>query len=613
MSGDIDTIAAVTPETLARLPVFVSPRVSPNGEELAFYHDRSGRMELYTAPVDAATDPDRWTQVSDDNVPRNPTAGFTYGPDGRELFFHRDEEGDEQMDVYSLTRDGEVTPVLETDGQTYLLDVASDGTLIVASNHGEQLNLYTFDPATRESTQLTTFDLPVRPRPDLLSPDERRVACAANESDDLQNQDVYVVNRDSGDCRRLNIGEEGAEAGVAGWFPDGDRLLVNDNTTDATRVGVYDLPTDTVDWLTDGDKEVTAAAVLPGGEQALGIRTRRAAEVPVVFDLDTGASRELDVPEGVVSLAGPPNQTFLDESTVLLDVTTGDRRSELVAYDLTTDERWTVLPAGYGDLDPDVFVAPEYVRYKSEDGTEIGALLYEPPNAGNDMPAVVKVHGGPPVQAQHSFDTLTQVLVSQGYTVLRPNYRGSTGRGREFKNAIDGDWGGMEQVDIRRGAEWLAAERPVDPDRIAVFGGSFGGYSAYCQLTMYPEPWAAGIAWIGMTDLVSLYEESMPHFKSTLERYLGDPEENKAFYRERSPITHVENVEAPIGILHGVNDPRCPISQARQFRDALVEHGWNAPEDFAYHELGEEGHGSVDQEQRLRAFELVTDFLDARL
>ncbi|MEZ3145457.1 prolyl oligopeptidase family serine peptidase [Halobaculum sp. MBLA0143] len=613
MSGQIDTTAAVTPEALARLPTFVSRRVSPDGEEFAFYHDRTGRMELYVAPADTATDPDQWTQLSDGNVPRNPTGAVSYGPDGRELFFHRDDDGDEQTDVYRLTRDGNATPVVETDGQTLLLDVASDGCLVYASDHGEQLNLYTFDPAADESTQLTTFDLPVAPRGAPLGPDERRVACAANESDDLQNQDVYVVDRDTGDCRRLDVGREGAEASVADWFPDGERLLVDDDTTDAARIGVYDLETDTVDWLSDGTEVVNAAAVLPGGERVLGIRTRRAAEVPVVYDVETGESHELDVPEGVVSLAGTPDQTFLDDSTVVLDVTTGDRRSELVAYDLATDERRTVLPADYGDVDPEVFVSPEYVRYESEDGTEIGGLLYETPVADGAAPAVVKVHGGPPAQAQHGFDTYAQVLVSQGYTVLRPNYRGSTGRGREFKNAIDGDWGGMEQVDVRRGAEWLAAECDVDPDRIAVFGGSFGGYSAYCQLTMHPEPWAAGVAWIGMTDLPGLYEESMPHFKSTLERYLGDPEDNEAFYRERSPLTHVENVEAPIGILHGVNDPRCPISQARQFRDALEDRGWSDPEDFAYHELGEEGHGSVDQEQRLRALEHVTEFLDERL
>ncbi|MEZ3117454.1 prolyl oligopeptidase family serine peptidase [Halobaculum sp. MBLA0147] len=613
MSTQIDSADELDPETLARLPSFVTPRISPDGSEVAFFHDRSGRMEVYVASTADASDPSTWTRLSDGNVPRNPRGALHYDTDGEEIFFHRDEDGDEQNDVYRLDRDGTATPVIETDGQSFLVDTASDGTLVYVSDHGEQLNLYAFDREAGESTRLTTFEQPVRPGPSTLSPDEERIAFACNESENLQNRDVYVAARDGSDRRRLDVGEDGAEASAVDWFPDGERLLVDDNSTDRSRVGVYDLDADTVEWLSDGTTEETADAVLPGGDAVLVTRTRRAAEVPVVYDLAGGESRELDVSEGVVSLAASPAESFLDETTVALQVTTGDSRSELVAYDLTSDETRTLLPADYGDVDPDVFVAPEYVRYESEDGTEIGALLYESPTAESPAPAVVKVHGGPSVQAQHSFDVYTQFLVSQGYTVLEPNYRGSTGRGREFKNAIDGDWGGMEQVDVRCGAEWLAAERDVDPDRRAVLGASYGGYSAYCQLTMHPEPWAAGVAWIGMTDLLQLYEDSMPHFKSALERYLGDPEENEALYRERSPITHVENVEAPIGILHGVNDPRCPISQARLFRDALEDRGWSAPEDFAYHELGEEGHGSADQDQKARAFELIAEFLDDRL
>ena len=107
----------------------------------------------------------------------------------------------------------------------------------------------------------------------------------------------------------------------------------------------------------------------------------------------------------------------------------------------------------------------------------------------------------------------------------------------------------------------------------------------------------------------------MPHFKTTLEQQLGDPEENADFYRERSPITHVEDIERPIGILHGVNDPRCPASQARVFRDALDEMGWTEGEDgdYEYHELGEEGHGSTDTEQRIRQYRILADYVERRL
>jgi dipeptidyl aminopeptidase/acylaminoacyl peptidase len=135
------------------------------------------------------------------------------------------------------------------------------------------------------------------------------------------------------------------------------------------------------------------------------------------------------------------------------------------------------------------------------------------------------------------------------------------------------------------------------------------------QMLQYPELYAAGISQVGITDLKALYEESMPHFKTTLERYLGTPEENEDLYEERSAVTHVENLAAPLCIIHGVNDPRCPISQARIFRDALVDEGYDEGEDgdFEYTELGEEGHGSTDIDNKIRSFELVADFLKRRV
>jgi dipeptidyl aminopeptidase/acylaminoacyl peptidase len=149
-----------------------------------------------------------------------------------------------------------------------------------------------------------------------------------------------------------------------------------------------------------------------------------------------------------------------------------------------------------------------------------------------------------------------------------------------------------------------------------VFGGSYGGYSAYWQMVQYPDLYDAGIAWIGLTDLAEMFETTMPHFRTELmEKNLGTPADNPDLYEARSPITHVDNLGAPLFVIHGVNDRRVPISQARRFRDALREHGYQeGPDgDFEYEELGEEGHASTDQDQKLRAFELMNEFLTRRM
>ncbi|MFC7074028.1 S9 family peptidase [Halovenus rubra] len=619
MSQTHDTIqdADIEPETLASLPSFYAPTVSPDGNELAFFHDRSGRIELYTLSLDDGG----WTQWSDGNVPRSLSGGIEWGPGGECIYFHRDEDGDEQNDIHVITRDGEAEPVVEMDGQSHLMGVASEGTaldpdgtfLVYVSNHAGQMNLHRYDLADDKSVQLTEHEEPVYHRSGALSPDGSHMAYSTNETDDPENVDAYIVDTDGGEPGRLDIGEIGATARVEDWFPDGERLLVGDDTPDLERTGVYDLRDDSVRWLSEGEGVERPLAVSQNGDRALAVRTREAGTVPVVYDVETGKSRELDVPTGVVTGVGGKSGGFVGDESLLLTNQTGTERQKLLRYELTEDAVSTVIEPEYDGIDPSLFVDPEFVTYESEDNLDIGALLYE--TREEPGPAVVYVHGGPGAQTQRGFNLYLQFLVSEGYTVLAPNYRGSTGRGREFRNHVREDWGGKEQIDVRRGAEWLAERDSVDPDSIAVVGGSYGGYSAYCQMTMHPEPWAAGVARVGMTDLLQLYEESMPQFKSGLEDMLGDPEENEEFYRERSAINHVENVQDPIYSIHGVNDPRCPISQARLFRDALEEQGLTEGEDgdFEYTELGEEGHGSTDIDQKIRSFELLADFLDRRL
>jgi dipeptidyl aminopeptidase/acylaminoacyl peptidase len=210
----------------------------------------------------------------------------------------------------------------------------------------------------------------------------------------------------------------------------------------------------------------------------------------------------------------------------------------------------------------------------------------------------------------------TQFLVSRGFSVLQINYRGSSGRGREFVERLYGDWGGAEQGDIATAAEHVIDEYPIDQDRIVVFGGSYGGYSAYWQMLQYPELYDAGVAWIGISDLPDMHENTMPHFRTELvEKYLGTPAENPELYEERSPTTHAGNLAAPLLILHGVNDRRVPISQARLFREALEKNGFEIGEDadFEYRELGEEGHASTDIDQKARTFHLLEDFFERRV
>ena len=221
---------------LAELPTFSSPRVSPDGETVALYYDVTGRNELHLFdPEDGSL-----TQLSDGEVPRSVRAGFEWDPDGSRLFYHRDEGGDEQHDVWAMSLDGESVPVVEMDGQIRLHDVSEDGeTLLLGSSRDGQMNLYRHDLPSGETTKLTDYERAVGAAE--LSPDNERIAYATNETDAYENSDAYVADADGSDARNLGIGDTGAEAASVDWGPDGDRLLVVDNTTDLGRSGVVDL------------------------------------------------------------------------------------------------------------------------------------------------------------------------------------------------------------------------------------------------------------------------------------------------------------------------------------------------------------------------------------
>ena len=202
---------------------------------------------------------------------------------------------------------------------------------------------------------------------------------------------------------------------------------------------------------------------------------------------------------------------------------------------------------------------------------------------------------------------------------MNPNIRGSTGYGKEFMELNLKDWGGGDGKDVVYAKKYLETLDYVDPDRIGVFGGSYGGYMTFIQLTKYAdEGWKTGSAWIGISDLKTMYDKSKPHFQYFLVQHLGTYEENKEVWKNASAMTFIDNIEKPIQMIHGVNDPRCPVEESRQFRDKLIEMGWKegteGEKTYEYIEFTDEGHGAFsDIGMRIRTFKLFVDYFKRRL
>ncbi len=250
-------------------------------------------------------------------------------------------------------------------------------------------------------------------------------------------------------------------------------------------------------------------------------------------------------------------------------------------------------------------VMPEQVSYKSSDGLEIPAFLYRPkkPNRA----AILHPHGGPSSLYAAEWDILAQYLVAKGYTFLAPNYRGSTGYGLTFEHANYDDWGGGDLQDCLFGARYLGELPGIDAARIAILGGSYGGYMTACALTLDPDYlFACGVAKYGDANLLSSWAQCKRELRLYTEIFLGHPSQHRQIYVERSPVHQVERVRRPVLIMHGLLDDVVPPEASEEWVQALKAHG----KTFEYQTYADEPHGFLHRANQMDAYARIERFLD---
>ena len=283
----------------------------------------------------------------------------------------------------------------------------------------------------------------------------------------------------------------------------------------------------------------------------------------------------------------------------------------LVRISLESGERESLTRIWeHTQLEAGQLTATESFRWNSADGLEIQGWLYRA--KPNPRRAVITIHGGPSSHAEDKLNPQIQYLVSRGFNVLDVNYRGSTGFGLKYREAIKEDgWGGREQADITAGAEALIKDGLADPGKVGITGTSYGGYSAWCQITRtHPEVVAAAVPICGMTDLVVDYETTRPDLRPLSEEMMGgSPLEAPEKYTERSPINFVGEIRGQLLIVQGGKDPNVTPENVRQVRTRLEEKG------IAYDLLvfDDEGHGIIKPENQERLYKRLADFFERAL
>ena len=431
-----------------------------------------------------------------------------------------------------------------------------------------------------------------------LSPDEAALCIETAQDGDSIHRMLRVLDVATG----RTIGElaDGAGSGVSAvaWSPAGDRrLLVMHERDDLTRPAVWDpVSGERHDVRLDVPGEVYPVGWYPEGRAFLAVHRYRGRDALLRIDAGSGASVEVVPPAGEIAGARvrPDGRVWFREKT-------STRASRLL--DDAGEEILASPPGG----DPTGRPYRSWT-FPNPAGDTVHGFLLTPPGPG-PFPLYLKVHGGPTWLYGDTFQPDAQAIAELGFAVAIVNYRGSTGYGRRWRDRIIGDVGFPELEDIVAGTDDLVARGIADPARVVLAGWSWGGYLGLLGAGTYPDRWKAIVAGVPVGDYVASYDDSAPALQAYDRALLGGSVHDlPELVAERSPITYLDRVRAPILALVGENDSRCPPAQALRYVEALRARGGDV-ELYTY----ATGHSSFDTEEELRQWRIVLDFLRRRV
>ena len=592
-------------------PVLRGPEFSPDGRWVAWsWSNLAPAADVFAARTDGSTSPLRLTETADD------TRVVSWTPDSRAVVVGQDSAGDERERLFRVDpeKPGIMEPLTEESPNYYVRggQVHPNGRWLVyganfdaeAGKEIEATWLYRHDLRTGKRRVLAKPKRGNFYRP-LLGPAGDAVLYFRNDLDPAGRQ-AWLVNVEGREDREiLNFGLRAKVS--ASWFPDGRRILftVEEETATRRRLGVCEMRDGSTRWLLDdARRDPEYAFVPPNGGPVVVVEVREARVRATLLDVEGGAETSLPRHSGdFVPLSPTGDRPWIG-------LLYGARQpADLVRFDPRGEEKPESITGLWGrtSLTPEDLAFAEDFRWRSVDALEVQGWLYRA--RGRSVGTVVAVHGGPTSRSEDRFDARIQYLVSRGFNVLAPNYRGSTGFGLAFQDAIKEDgWGGREQEDIRTGIEALIRAGVAEPGRVGVTGTSYGGYSAWCMITRYPTGLVAAAAPIcGMTDLVVDYNATRPDLRAYSEEMMGGtPEEIPARYRERSPVNFVENVRGRLLIVQGLRDPNVTPDNVRAVTRELDRLG--KPYELLTFE--DEGHG-ITRPKNLRVlFTRLANFFE---
>jgi len=589
---------------------------SPDGKTVAFVSNLSGRNNLWLMPSAGG-----WPMQL--TVSEERQASPTWSPDGKWIAYISDYDGDEQWDIFlvspktgqvvNLTNTREIAeedPTWSPDGR-YL-------AYIVKPKTSSRYEIDVYDTVLRDVKHVTTGTAKDRTNfwP-IWSADGRSIVYTQAQSK-RTDSNIYWVDVASAQSTLLtpHAGEHTYTA--ADLSPDGKQVLITSDAGNGyENAALLDIATKKIHWLTADKWEIHGEGFSPDGKFLMYSANIEGNTDLYLYDTTSGKSRILPLPKGMNYPADRIAPFTRDSSRVLYQHAGATAPGDLWVFTLpdgkapegTSHQLTSSLVGGVRAED---MVEPYLVRYPSKDGKwMISALVYVPFNLprNGEHPAIVLVHGGPAAQTRNNFNRFVQYMANQGYLVIAPNYRGSTGYGKDFQQANFFDMGGGDLQDVLAAADWIQQTGYVDPKKLILMGGSYGGYLTMMGVTKAPELWAAGVPIVPFVNWFTEIQNEDPELREYDLATMGDPVKNKTLYEDRSPINFVNQIKAPLYLLAGGNDPRCPKSEAQQVVDAAKKRGGVVE----YKVYENEGHGFAKVENQIDAYRRVADFVKAHV
>jgi dipeptidyl aminopeptidase/acylaminoacyl peptidase len=576
---------------------------APDGT-LAFRIDTTGTPQVWTL-----SEPGAWPEQRTACDERVTFASFS--PERPELAFGMDEGGNERQQLYRLDPDGTVRNLTDTDAKHRWGGWSHDGDRFAFASN--RRNESVFDVYVQGRDETGDDAEMVHEGDGWLSVggwspgDDRLLLHEAHSSFD---HDVHVLDVESGERTHLtDHADDGIRYSSLSWGPEGEGVYCcTDLDADTLYLARLDAGTgglETVEaggeWNLDGVALDEETGRLVYSRNVDGYTELTVGEL--AGETAIGTHPDPDVPDGVAG-----GVSFDDAAErFALTVTADAENTNVYVIDVETGaaERWTC--ASTAGIPPETFVESEPLRYESFDDREIPAFYATPAETPEgETPVIVDVHGGPESQRRPSFSSLKQYFLAHGYAVFEPNVRGSTGYGRAYTHLDDVEKRMDSVADLEAAVEWLTDRPEVDPDRIVAKGGSYGGFMVLAALTEYPDLWAAGVDVVGIANFVTFLENTGSWRRELREAEYGSLSEDREFLESISPVNNVENVEAPLFVLHGANDPRVPVGEAEQVAEQAAQQGVPVRKLI----FDDEGHGISKLENRIEAYAEIVAFLD---